>query len=833
MYSQDTLSGVVNSYAAVENLNFCEGKLILGASSGNFTAGQKVLLIQMQGAQIDESNSSAFGTIQQLNHAGHFEENEVLNLSGDTLWLRYALLHQYDASGALQLVGFPEVPGALFLDAVTCPPWNGAWGGVLALQNSGTTTLLSDLRTDGKGFGDEFPHEVVSNCTWLTFANNYHYASTNWRGAPKGQGIAASIEGKEHGRGPQANGGGGGNDHNSGGGGGAHVGTGGQGGRQTPPSALGCSGNFPGLGGRPLPLSPTRLFMGGEGGNGHVDDNNAGSPGARGGGILLLITDTLITNGFGLSANGTTPPLAGGDGAGGGGAGGSLYLSASEITGNTSLTATGGNGGDVINPTDRCFGPGGGGSGGRIIAPAGTNILTDVAGGDAGENTTPSPKCNGLSNGAETGQNGLVEEVFPIPASAEQIVETQILAQPQPVTICDGDPATFQFSVQGNFLYFQWQTNENGNWQDLPNDTLPQLNLTPGNTTEGLYRCVVSSPCAGTLISDQVQLTVQEAPVAAFDAVAAGDGLFQFLNNSLNATTWHWDFGDGNSSTEENPVHQFQEEGVYPVMLIAGNACGSDTLAVEVNYVPAPVAAFSLSPAEGCAPLTVSFANNSEGDSLQIEWNFAGGSPATSTDANPVVTYPDAGSFDVHLVVSNSFGADTLFQQEVVLVHPAPIADFDYSVDSLSVQFTNQSQGGSSFFWDFGDGNTSTDENPVHTFSAPGNYEVTLTVSNGPCGATLAKTISVIPNAVDETAWPGLRIYPNPSQGIFHLDFGPQASPEKIEIQVFNCLGQVVFKTETPERETNLDMSDLPAGVYFLILKKAASRLHIPLVVGE
>ncbi|GAB4247523.1 MAG: hypothetical protein Kow0027_09330 [Saprospiraceae bacterium] len=829
-FAQDTLSGVVNSYAAVTQLDFCQGRLILGPASGQFSEGQKVLLMQMQGASIDESNSSAFGTIQQLNHAGHFEENEILELSGDTVWLRNTLLHHYDVSAAVQLIGFPQIAGNAVLDGVTCQPWNGAYGGVLAVHSNGSISLLSDVDVDGMGFGDEFPHEVVSNCTWLTFANNYHYPSANWRGAPKGQGIAKFIPDKEHGRGPQANGGGGGNDHNSGGGGGAHAGIGGQGGRQTPSSAFGCSGNFPGLGGRSLPLSPTRLFMGGEGGNGHVDDNNAGSPGARGGGILLLITDTLITNGFGLSANGNTPPLAGGDGAGGGGAGGSIYLSAGVLIGNTTLSAAGGDGGDVTNPTDRCFGPGGGGSGGRIVATAAAGINTNVAGGEAGENTTASPQCSGPSNGAEPGQTGAVEPLFPLPGSNEQIVETLILAQPQPATVCEGDTASFQFQVQGNFLHYQWQLNDTGNWTDLPNDTLPELSL----ATEGLYRCVVSSPCAGSLISDEVQLTVQQAPLAAFDAVDTGDGLFQFQNNSLNATTWQWDFGDASLSAEENPVHQYQNHGAYTVVLIASNDCSSDTAVAFIEYVPAPVAAFSLSPAEGCAPLTVAFENNAEGDSLQFFWSFPGGNPASSTEADPVVVYAAAGNFDVQLVVQNAFGADTLLQQEAVSVHPVPAADFTFTADSLTVQFQSQSQGGQNFLWEFGDGTSSTEENPAHTYQQPGIYEVTLTVSNGPCGATVAQTVAAIPNATGENTWPGLNIYPNPSRGFVHLSFGEHVNIEGVEIQVFNSLGIEIFKAYPQQKDTSLDLHHLAAGVYFLVLKKGEGRVLVPLVmIGE
>ena len=833
MYAQDTLSGVVNTYAAVQELNFCEGKIILGPASGSFVSGQQVLLIQMEGAEIDQSNSASFGNILQVHHAGHFEENEILGVNADTVWLRYTLLHEYEPGGAVQLVGFPQADEMLYLDSVVCLPWNGAFGGVLALQNTGTTSLLSQLSVDGAGFGDAVPHEVVSNCTWLTQANNYYYAATNWRGAPKGQGIAKFVEGKEHGRGPQANGGGGGNDHNSGGGGGAHAAQGGRGGRQTPSSTFGCYGNYPGLGGRALPLSPTRLFMGGEGGNGHVDDNNAGSPGARGGGILLLLTDTLFSNGFGLSANGLAPPQAAGDGAGGGGAGGSIYLSATTIVGNCTLSATGGKGGDVTNPNDRCFGPGGGGSGGRIIAPANANISTLVAGGEAGQNTTSAAPCSGLSNGAEAGQTGLVEVLFQLPGSEEAYTETQIIAQPQSISICQGDTAHFQFLVQGNFLHYQWQVYENATWEDLPNDTSASLTLLPGSPGLTNLRCLVSSPCSASLISDEVLLTTQEAPHAAFSIQDQGAGLFQFLNNSLNATTYSWHFGDGNTAAAANPLHQYQVYGSFSVTLIATNGCGADTAVGNVNFVPAPMAAFSLSPAEGCEPLTVFFENNSTGDSLALEWYFPGGNPSASTAPNPVVTYAQAGSFDARLIVHNAFGNDTLLQTAAVLVHPVPMADFSYTADSLTVLFQNQSQGALSYLWEFGDGSSNTGENPQHAYPAPGVYEVTLTVSNGPCGATVAQSIYLAPTAAEESAWPGLRIAPNPGPGLFRLSLGPPSSSQPIKIQVFDLLGQAILFTTTTGSEATLDLSEQPPGMYLLVLSQAGQQMQLRLLIGR
>ncbi|GIV30898.1 MAG: hypothetical protein KatS3mg029_0249 [Saprospiraceae bacterium] len=366
LHAQDTLNGIVNTYARVLQIDPCQAMLIVADATGNFEPGQVVLLHQAKGATIMENNAGDFGVILSLGSAGHFEQNEIKAVSADTVWLRFTLSHPYDAAQAVQLVGMPMVSGPVLLGNIEALPWNGAYGGILALRVIGQASLLQSISVDGLGFGDGLRDEVVSNCNFLTMANAYYYPAGNWRGAPKGEGVAAFIAGKEHGRGPQANGGGGGNDHNSGGGGGANAGTGGLGGKHSPPGTFGCRGNYPGMGGRSLLTDSLRMFFGGEGGNGHIDDHNAGSPGGRGGGIVVLQIDTLIASGQTISANGLTPPLAQGDGAGGGGAGGTIYLQAEHVAGLLHLEARGGNGGDVVNPADRCFGPGGGGGGGRI-----------------------------------------------------------------------------------------------------------------------------------------------------------------------------------------------------------------------------------------------------------------------------------------------------------------------------------------------------------------------------------------------------------------------------------------------------------------------------------
>ncbi len=261
--------------------------------------------------------------------------------------------------------------------------------------------------------------------------------------------------------------------------------------------------------------------------------------------------------------------------------------------------------------------------------------------------------------------------------------------------------------------------------------TLTASNALGENTvTQTDYITVITVPTAGFTSSTNL-LTVN------------------FNNNSTGATSYSWDFGDGNTSTEENPSHTYDEDGSYEVELTATNDCGSVTTTETVVVVSMPTAGFSANGTNGCEPFTVEFANQSSANATSFEWDFPGGSPATSTDENPTVTYNAAGTYDVTLIVSNAAGSDTVTMTDYVVVGALPNTSFTADVNGFTVQFMNTStnpanSGNMTFEWDFGDGNTSTEENPEHIYDEDGTYEVSLTVTND-CGSkTINGQITVV-----------------------------------------------------------------------------------------
>jgi PKD repeat protein/subtilisin-like proprotein convertase family protein len=261
----------------------------------------------------------------------------------------------------------------------------------------------------------------------------------------------------------------------------------------------------------------------------------------------------------------------------------------------------------------------------------------------------------------------------------------------------------------------------------------------------GLYDVTLEvTNAAGT---DQIIQTdvieVFALPVSNFFSVVT-DLEVNFTNLSLNATTYEWDFGDGNTSTQENPIYTYAESGNYSVTLTASGICGSVVFTQDISILVAPVAGFQYTPGQGCEPLTVQFVNTSVGQVDNYLWTFEGGDPATSTAADPVVVFENPGLYDVTLEVTNAAGTDQIIQTDVIEVFALPVSNFASVVTDLEVNFTNLSENSTTYNWDFGDGNTSTQENPTHTYAESGNYTVTLTASNN-CGSiTMTQEVSIL-----------------------------------------------------------------------------------------
>ncbi|MFA5445224.1 MAG: DUF2341 domain-containing protein [Bacteroidales bacterium] len=186
----------------------------------------------------------------------------------------------------------------------------------------------------------------------------------------------------------------------------------------------------------------------------------------------------------------------------------------------------------------------------------------------------------------------------------------------------------------------------------------------------------------------------------------------------------------------------------------------------EQETAAPPVTTFTASPTAGLAPLTVQFTDISAGTPTSWLWNFGDG--GTSTTQNPQHTYAAPGTYSVNLTATNEYGSDYELKTDYITVYSPITAQFTANVTGgtapVSVQFTDLSTGGpTAWSWTFGDGNTSTDQNPAHTYTTAGTHTVTLAASHPYDSDTETKT-SYITVAVLQP-FPGLALTPTDPAG--------------------------------------------------------------------
>ena len=217
-------------------------------------------------------------------------------------------------------------------------------------------------------------------------------------------------------------------------------------------------------------------------------------------------------------------------------------------------------------------------------------------------------------------------------------------------------------------------------------------------------------------------------------------------------------FGDWWSSSEGFDTYAWNRYLDYSDQVYRDDhdeAGGFSVRCVRDNTTSAPTAAFTATPTSGSVPLTVKFTDMSANNPASWSWDFGDGS--TSTDQNPSHTYQNTGRYTVKLTVTNDLGSNTKTKSDYIMVNGSlPVAEFSANTTTgaapLTVSFTDNSTGSpTSWSWDFGDGSTSSEQNPSHIYQNTGKYTVKLTVTNDLGSNTETKTdyITVIPAFTD------------------------------------------------------------------------------------
>ncbi len=274
--------------------------------------------------------------------------------------------------------------------------------------------------------------------------------------------------------------------------------------------------------------------------------------------------------------------------------------------------------------------------------------------------------------------------------------------------------------------------------------------------------------------------------------------------------------------TEYVDLHQFAGQSIY-VRFAAVNDYGNSIFLDNINLIEynfeTPDAAFSITADSICRNDTLYFEAVSPLSGVNYAWNFgSGAAPITATGAGPhTVRYLLSGNKTPRLIAGNLLGADTAFSQ--VYVKPLPTANFTFQPNDLNVIFSNTSQNATTYLWDFGDGQTSTEANPTHAYAAPGNYIVKLSSTND-C-RTIDRTITIVLTSglSDLTEKIAVRILPNPTPGDFRVELDSRISGP-VQLSLLDARGRLVKTIQTVVKQSVtvvlFENNSLAKGVYQL-----------------
>lgn len=386
---------------------------------------------------------------------------------------------------------------------------------------------------------------------------------------------------------------------------------------------------------------------------------------------------------------------------------------------------------------------------------------------------------------------------------------------------------------------FTWTIDSDGDGIQEPyTEWSPQVSFADYGTYEGYLYLNGESNC-----NDSAYVKIEVFPdlysnfTFAYDTCIAGPTTFTNFSftEATSVDQYSWDFGDGGTSTDINPVYEYMTPGNHEISLIItdNNGC-MDTLTEVINYFPVPsLLVIDPSLIEGCAPQFVLIDNLSFpiDDSYTINWDLGDGN--TSTEISPYHYYEDPGIYSLFVDITSPLGCNTSASwPNLIKMRPTPEAGFSFAPDvvdeqNATVEFFDESIDSDFYSWDFNGQSTSFDQNPIYTFQDTGLQVITQIVEHfAGCQDTLQLTIDVIPFFIYN--FPNAFTPNGDGTNEFFLGKGYRKNILGFRMSIFNRWGEMIFETTNPDEGWNGKKfnvgRDSPEGVYAYVAEVFGPR---------
>lgn len=312
-------------------------------------------------------------------------------------------------------------------------------------------------------------------------------------------------------------------------------------------------------------------------------------------------------------------------------------------------------------------------------------------------------------------------------------------------------------AMPDNIASWSWDIDGDNN-EDYTTQNVDHKYNTAGNYNVTLT-VLTNNGCPGSLTQPLSVFPVPQAGFSASTECVNGHET-NFINTSTissgNIILNGWNFGDGNTSTQQTPTNNYQIAADYPVTLVVVSDLGCvDTVTYSVQVLGKPTAGFTQDTTGGCPIMCIAFTDTSYDDIPIANWNWKfEANYGESNEQNPSYCYATSGTYDVGLIITNAQGCkDTLEEQGLINIPSTPISDFTLSPTSTDVQnstidFANSSTDAAAWIWNFGDATEDdySNYNPSHLYGDSGYFEVQLVVFNSNlCSDTSYQYVEILP----------------------------------------------------------------------------------------